>query len=131
MALECINPTSLPTPTSYSHGVIARGSRLVFVAGQVAEDSEGNVVGRGDMSAQARQVFANIGRILAACGAKPEQVTKLTIYVAGYKRDYLALIEAGRVEVFGSHKPTDTLIGVAMLTRPEYLLEVDALAVVD
>jgi enamine deaminase RidA (YjgF/YER057c/UK114 family) len=95
MALECINPDDISAPLTYSHVVVATGSRLVFVAGQVAEDSEGNLVGSGDMTAQAHQVFANIGRALAAAGARPEQVTKLTIFVANYRREHLAMIEEG------------------------------------
>lgn len=131
MPLKCINPTDIPTPLTYSHAIVATGSRLVFIAGQVAEDREGNVVGSGDMTAQARQVFANIGRALAAAGARPQQVTKLTIFVANYKREHLAMIEEGRISLFGDHKPTDTLVGVAALSRPDYLLEVDAMAVID
>jgi enamine deaminase RidA (YjgF/YER057c/UK114 family) len=131
MALECINPDEIDPPLTYSHVVVAAGTRMVFVAGQVAEDETGNIVGSGDMAAQARQVFANIGHALAAAGARPDQVTKLTIFVVGYRREHLALIERGRVALFGDHKPTDTLVGVAALSRPEYLLEVDAVAVVD
>jgi len=130
MTLESINPAEIDAPLTYSHVVVATGTRMVFVAGQVAEDSQGKLVGPGDMAAQARQVFANIGHALAAAGARPDQVTKLTIYVAGYDRSHLALIEEGRVALFGDHKPTDTLVGVAALSRPEYLLEIDAVAVV-
>ncbi|MBB5084119.1 RidA family protein [Nonomuraea endophytica] len=131
MALESINPGELDPPETYSHVVVATGTRMVFVAGQVAEDRAGDLVGPGDMAAQARQVFVNIGHALAAAGARPDQVTKLTILVAGYRREHLAQIEEGRVALFGDHKPTDTLVGVAALSRPEYLLEVDAVAVVD
>jgi len=131
MTLECINPDGISTPQTYSHVIVATGSRMVFVAGQVAEDSQGNLVGPGDMTAQARQVFANIGRALAAAGAEPQQVTKLTIFVANYRREHLAMIEAGRLALFGDHKPTDTLVGVAALTNPDYLLEVDAVAVIE
>jgi enamine deaminase RidA (YjgF/YER057c/UK114 family) len=59
MTLKWINPDDLPAPLSYSHVVVATGSRLIFVAGQVAEDIEGNLIGPGDMTVQARQVFAN------------------------------------------------------------------------
>jgi enamine deaminase RidA (YjgF/YER057c/UK114 family) len=131
MTLKCINPNDIPTPLTYSHVVVATGSRLVFVAGQVAEDGQGNLIGPGDMTVQARQVFANIGRALDAAGARPQQVTKLTIFVANYRREHLAMIEEGRIAVFGDHKPTDTLVGVAALSRPDYLLEVDAIAVID
>jgi enamine deaminase RidA (YjgF/YER057c/UK114 family) len=131
MTLKCINPNDIPTPLTYSHVVVATGSRLVFVAGQVAEDGQGNLIGPGDMTVQARQVFANIGRALDAAGARPQQVTKLTIFVANCRREHLAMIEEGRIAVFGDHKPTDTLVGVAALSRPDYLLEVDAIAVID
>ena len=60
---------------------------------------------------------------------RPEQVTKITIFVARYRREYLLAIEAGRVALFGEHKPADTLVGVEALSRPEYLIEVDAIAV--
>jgi enamine deaminase RidA (YjgF/YER057c/UK114 family) len=104
---------------------------LVFVAGQEPEDEQGNLVGPGDLAVQARQVFANLGRALAAAGAGPEQVTKITIFVVQYRREDLPAIEAGRVALFGDHKPADTLVGVEALSRPEYLIEVEAVAVID
>jgi enamine deaminase RidA (YjgF/YER057c/UK114 family) len=60
--------------------------------------------------------------------ARPDQVAKITIYVVDYKSEYLPVIEQARVELFGDHKPADTLIGVARLARPEFLIEVDAVA---
>jgi len=131
MTLECINPDDLPIPLTYTQVVVATGSRFVFVAGQEPEDREGNLVGPGDFALQARQVFANLGRALAAAGAKPDQVTKITIYVTDYRRDeHLPVIEEARVALFGNHKPVDTLLGVAALS-PGYLIEVDAIAVTD
>jgi enamine deaminase RidA (YjgF/YER057c/UK114 family) len=130
MTLECINPPDLPTPPTYSHVVVAAGTRLVFVAGQEPEDEQGNLVGPGDLAVQARQVFTNVGRALAAASARPDQVAKITIYVVGHRPEYLPVIEEARVEVFGAHKPADTLVGVETLSRPEYLIEVDALAVI-
>ncbi len=130
MTLECINPSDLPTPPTYSHVVIATGTKLVFVAGQEPEDEAGNLVGEGDLAAQARQVFANVGRALAAAGAGPDQVAKITIYVVGYRHECLPVIEAARVAVFGDHKPADVVLGVETLSRSEYLIEVDAFAVI-
>jgi enamine deaminase RidA (YjgF/YER057c/UK114 family) len=130
MTLECINPPDLPTPPTYSHVVIAAGTRLVFVAGQEPEDAAGNLVGPGDLSVQAHQVFANVGRALRAAGAGPDQVAKITIYVVGYRPEYLSVIEEARAAVFGDHKPADALIGVETLSRPEYLIEVEAFAVI-
>jgi enamine deaminase RidA (YjgF/YER057c/UK114 family) len=130
MSVRCINPKGISMPKTFSHVMLAQGSRMVFIAGQVAEDN-GRLVGSGDMVAQSRQVFANIGRCLKAAGARPDQVTKLTIFVANYERDHLAQIEDGRVSLFGDHKPTDTLIGVAALSHPDFMLEVDAIAIVE
>jgi enamine deaminase RidA (YjgF/YER057c/UK114 family) len=131
MALECINPEDLPAPSTYSHVVVAKGSRLVFVSGQEPEDNLGNLVGHGNLASQARQVFANLGRALAAGGARPDQVAKITIYVVNHKREYLPIIEAARVELFGEHKPADALVGIATLSHPDYLIEVDAIAVIE
>lgn len=131
IVLERINPDTLPTPPTYTHAIVATGNRMLFVAGQEPEDAEGNLVGPGDLATQARQVFANLGHALAAAGARPEQVARITIYVVGHRPEYLPLIEAARVALFGVHKPVDTLVGVQSLARPEYLIEVDATAVLD
>lgn len=131
MTLECINPEDLPRPETYSQVVIAKGTRLVFVSGQEPEDVHGRLVGSGDLSVQARQVFANLGRALAAAGAQPQQVARITIYVVDYRRDeHLPIIERARVELFGNHKAADVVVGVAALS-PGYLIEVDAIAVID
>ena len=131
MTIDLINPDDLPIPSAYTHAAVAAGTRLVFVAGQIAEDAQGNVVGPGDMAAQALQAFANVGRALATGGARPDQVAKITIFVVGYRRDEcLPTIEAARVALFGAHKPADTLVGVEALS-PGYLIEVEAIAVVD
>ena len=74
MTLELINPMSLSKPVSYTQVITARGSRLVFVAGQVADDTDGNLVGAGDLATQARQAFANVGNALAAAGTRTDSV---------------------------------------------------------
>jgi enamine deaminase RidA (YjgF/YER057c/UK114 family) len=131
MTLELINPEDLPTPESYTQVIAATGSTLVFVAGQVADDAQGNLVGPGDLAAQARQAFANVGRCLAAAGAGPEQVARITIYVVRYRPEHIPEISEARIAVFGDHKPADTLLGVETLAEPGYLIEVEAIAVVD
>src|SRR5215510_7493610 len=131
MTLECINPSDLPTPATYTQVVVARGTKLIFVSGQEPEDLHGKLVGRGDFAVQARQVFANLGRALAAAGALPRDVTRITIYVVDYRRDdHLPTIEKARAALFGDHKPADVVVGIATLS-PGYLIEVDAVAVVD
>ena len=100
-------------------------------AGKRLQSLKLDLVGHGDLGTQARQVFANLGRALAASGARPEQVVKITIYVVNHKREYLPIIEEARITLFGEHKPADTLIGIATLSNPDYLIEVDAIAVID
>lgn len=79
------------------------------------------------MAVQARQVFANLGRALAAAGALPRHVARITIYVVNYNRDeQLPIIEEARVTLFGDHKSADVVLGVAALS-PGYLIEVDAI----
>ena len=131
MTLDSFSPPDRPTPASYTQVIIATGRRLVFVAGQVADDAHGNLVGPDDLAAQARQAFANVGRCLAAAGARPDQVTKITIYVVHHRPEYLPDISQARIAAFGDHKPADTLVGVETLAEPGYLIEVDAIAVVD
>lgn len=131
MTLTCINPSDLPAQQTYTQVVVATGSKLVFVSGQEPEDINGNLVGHGDLAAQARQVYANLGRALAAAGAEPKQVARISIYVVNYERDEcLPIIEEARKTLFGDHKPADVVLGVASLS-PGYLIEVDAIAVID
>jgi enamine deaminase RidA (YjgF/YER057c/UK114 family) len=131
MSLECINPPGLPTPKTYTQVVVATGTKLIFVSGQEPEDMHGKLVGRGDFAVQARLVFANLGRALAAAGALPKHVARITIYVVDYRRDHhLPIIEEARMALFGDHKPADVVVGIASLS-PDYLIEVDAVAVVD
>ena len=129
--LERINPDDLATPQTYTHVIVATVSRLVFVAGQVAEDGQGNLVGSGDLAVQARQAFDNVGRALAGARARPDQVAKITIFVVDYRHDYLPAIEAARVALFKDHKPVDALVGVETLAHPGCLIEIEAIAVVD
>jgi len=131
MALRLTNPADLPTPQSYTHVVTATGSRMVFVAGQVAEDAHGKLVGTGNLAIQARQAFANVQTCLAAVGVQPSEVARITIYVVGYRPEYQDDISAARIAVFGDHRPADTLLGVETLFEPGYLIEVEAVAVVD
>ena len=131
MKVELINPENLPRPASYHQVAVASGSALVFVAGQVSEDIDGNLVGDGDFALQARTAFANVGRALAAAGARPDQVARITIYVAGHRAELLPLISEARIAVFGDHRPADTLLGVETLAEPGYLIEVEAIAVTD
>ena len=131
MSLELINPDDLPVPEMYTQVVVATGSKLVFISGQQPEDIHGKLVGHGDFAAQARLAFGNLGRALSAAGARPEQVCKITIYIVDYDRDeHVPIIEEAQISLFGDHKPANVIVGVAIMS-PGYLIEVDAIAVID
>ena len=131
MPLDLIDPSDRSTHESYTQVVVASGSRLVFVAGQVADDAEGRVVGPGDLRAQAHRAFANLGRCLEAAGVRPDQVARITVYVVDYQPSTLPDISAARLSVFGDHKPADTFLPVHALAEPGFLIEIDAIAVAD
>jgi len=130
MTLELVNPPGLHDPTVYSHLAIGRGSRVVFVAGQVGYDADGNLVG-DDHAAQAEQAFRNLAAALECAGARIDDVAKVTIFVVDHTLELIGPIMGARAKVFGEHKPASTYLGVAALIRPELLIEVEAIAVLD
>lgn len=81
-----VNPDGLPKPDAYRQLSIATGSKLVFLAGQVARDADGRHVGEGDLAAQVEQSYLNIGTALAAVGASFDDVAKLTVHVVDWSR---------------------------------------------
>jgi 2-iminobutanoate/2-iminopropanoate deaminase len=108
---------------------VVRTGNLVFIAGQVAQDEAGNVVGAGDFQVQAVQVFENLKRCLAAVGLDLTKLAKLSIYLTDARfRDPLREINRRYIP---SDKPVSTLLVVAALARPEYLIEIDAVAAID
>jgi enamine deaminase RidA (YjgF/YER057c/UK114 family) len=130
---QWINPDTLYDARQYyTHVITAQGGKLVFVAGQIAVDPKGEIVGAGDFAAQARQAFGNLRRALAAAGAAPTDVVKINIYVLDYRRELLPAITAAFEGVFSPGRlPTSTLIGVPALARDGLLIEVEAIAVKD
>ena len=127
---EFINPESLSKPPGYTHVVVARPGKIVYLAGQVANDRTGKVVS-SDFRAQAEQVFANLKTALAAAGATFDDVVKLNYYVRDFSQEKRAAIRETRDKyVNKEHPPASTLVGVAALASDDYLLEVEAVAVV-
>jgi|SRR6516162_3876930 len=112
--------------TGYSHAAKAGG--LLFLAGQVAQDQDGNVVGRGDVEAQAVQIFDNLRAVLASAGATLNDVVKLTTYTTSVA--YRAKIAEVRGRYFTTYFPPNTFVVVASLATPDYLLEIEAVAAV-
>lgn len=125
--LHFLVPTTLhPTP-GYSQVVTVTEGQMIYLAGQVALDSSGNLVGRDDFRAQAQQVFENIQTVLAAVGANFSHVVKLNMYVLD--REQLPLLREVRDRYVNTQAPpASTLIEVKGLARAEFLLEVEAIA---
>jgi enamine deaminase RidA (YjgF/YER057c/UK114 family) len=130
MAVEFINPEELHEPPTYSHVAIARGSRTVYVSGQVGFNEDGQLVGE-DHFTQAQRAFANLATALEAAGATPQDVAKITIYVVGHRPQLLEPLMAARADAFAEHRPASTYVGVEALARPGLLVEVEAVAVLD
>src|SRR5690242_10555641 len=121
-------PDGVAPAAAYSHVVLGTG-RFVAVSGQLALDEDGKLVGAGDAAAQARQVFENLRRCLAAAGATFDDVVKLTFFVTDMA--HMPAVRAAR----DAHIPADRLpaasaVQVAALVRPEFLMEIEAYAVV-
>jgi enamine deaminase RidA (YjgF/YER057c/UK114 family) len=115
--------------TIYSHVVAVEGRRLVFLAGQLSRDVHGNVVGKGDMRAQIRQVCENIKTALAAAGAGLTDVVKMTTFVTDID-EFLRHVNI-RLEYFGASLPTSTTVEVRRLSHPDLLVEIEVMAVTD
>ena len=107
---------------------VVRAGRLVFVSGCVATDAQGRVVGGNDVVAQARQVHENIKHCLAAAGATFADVCKVTVFLRNIgDREKVNII---RKEYFGAHRPASTLVEISRLVRDDYLIEIEATAVI-
>jgi enamine deaminase RidA (YjgF/YER057c/UK114 family) len=128
---EFLKPSGLAPGHGYTHAVVTKPGKLIFLSGQVANDPSGQLVGKGDLKAQTDQVFANLKTALAATGATFNDVVKITWYIKGYKPDDLPVLRGVRDKyVNTAQPPASTLIGVASLFQEDYLLEIDAIAVV-
>jgi enamine deaminase RidA (YjgF/YER057c/UK114 family) len=124
-----INPQALHPPTGYSHVVEVTAGRLVYLAGQVALDASGAIVGPGDLAAQARQVFDNLQAGLQAVGAGFDQVVKLTLYLVDLTQ--LPVVREVRDRYVNPHRPpASTAVEVRRLVHHELLIEVEAVAVI-
>ena len=135
MAVNLVNPSGLPKIDVYRQVSIASGSKLVFIAGQVAWDAEGITVGEGDLAAQVEQCYLNIGTALAEAGGSFDDVAKLTFYVVDWTPDkmppLLEGISRAAAKLGTTPVPPTTLLGVAALDVPDHLVEIEATAVLD
>ena len=107
---------------------VVRAGRLVFVSGCVATDGDGRVVGGSDVVAQTRQTLENIKRCLAAAGATFADICKVTVFLRNI--DDREKVNTVRKEYFGAHRPASTLVEISRLVRDDYLIEIEATAVI-
>jgi enamine deaminase RidA (YjgF/YER057c/UK114 family) len=115
---------------AYSQVMKSTGGTFIQIAGQAALDRNLALVGEGDFAAQARQCFENLGHALDAAGAMPADVNSIRIYVVDMRPDYVPVLKQALEEFFGEALPPGTLVGVASLSMPGLLIEVEATAVV-
>ena len=126
-----VNPPGLKPLGMYSNAACGKGT-LVFIAGQVAVDATGKVVGAGDYEAQAVQVFENVKLAVSAAGATFEDVLKLTIYIRNLTQEARKAVMGVRARYIShTNPPAATMIGIDRLVEDDLLVEVEAFAVVD
>jgi enamine deaminase RidA (YjgF/YER057c/UK114 family) len=130
VAVQLRNAEALSPPPGYSHVAVARGGTMVFTAGAVPLDAEGNLVGEGDALAQAERVIGNLLIQLETGGAHAEDVAKTTVYVAGASYDTQSAVwQVVRSSAIGS--APSTLVGVPTLGYRGQLVEIEAIALLD
>ncbi len=131
MSKKVVQTELAPRPLGdYSQAWTVTGATLIYVAGQVSVDMDGNTVGVGDIALQTRTVLNNIKGILAGSGAGLQDVIKLNTYVTNMA-EYLARTQEIRREYFPRDFPASTLVEVKSLASPDFMVEIEAVAAVD
>lgn len=128
-----INPAELYDGTRYgfSHASLQSGGATLHLAGQVAWDSQYQVISPGDLAAQTRQALANLKVVLASVGATPADVVRLRTYIVNHTPDKLAIVGPALAEFYAGGIPApNTIVGVAALALPDFLIEIEATAAV-
>lgn len=133
MTVTLSSPKTMPSPAGYSHVAEVTKGKLILIAGQVAHDTNGNLVGENDFKAQVEQVFKNVEAALKAAGGGFRNLVKINNYC-------VASVDPGQMAVFREVRdryvnkaapPVSTFIFVSRLVRPGWLFEMDAMAVID
>ncbi len=131
MIKEILNPESLSKPMGpYSQGVATTGGKLVFISGQVPQNASGNLVGKGDLEAQTKQVFANLKTMVEAVGGTVANIVKITIFMVKVTPQAYEILGRVRRELWSGDFPASTLVEINRLASPDFLIEVEAFAVI-
>lgn len=133
MTVQVLNPEGIFKPDSFFQASIATGSRIICIAGQVALDERGKLVGKDNLAQQAEQAYRNVFHALKGVGASFADITKMTIYVPNWTPDKMEKLATGAGKAahdlgFDPRRPT-TLVGVSSLLSPELLIEIEVMAV--
>jgi enamine deaminase RidA (YjgF/YER057c/UK114 family) len=133
MRTRFLNPPTLCPTNGWTHVVTVTNpsDKTVYISGQVSVNERGEVVGKGDLKAQTEQAFKNIEHALGVAGATFKDVVKTSIFVVGLKPEHVPIIREVRSRhVNAEHPPASTLVGVTALVGPDWLIEIEAVAVV-
>lgn len=118
-------------PTGYTHVVVSGPGKTLYISGQVPVNDAGQIVGAGDLKAQTQQVFENLRYCLRFSGANFEDIVKITTYVVNYKPSDIDIVrEVRKGYLSKENPPASTLVGVQALAHPEYMIEIEAIAVI-
>lgn len=128
---QFINPSELCPTFGWTHVVTASPGKTIHVSGQVSVNSRGEVVGKGDLRRQTEQTYENIKVALAAAGATFADVIKMNIYVVGLQVEHVPVLREIRSRyIAADHPPASTLVGVSALVGPDWLIEIEVIALV-
>ncbi|MEN6303429.1 MAG: RidA family protein [Armatimonadia bacterium] len=128
--LKTIQSPDVPAPkTAYSQAMLAQGSKLLFISGQVPVDKDGKLVGEGDFRAQAHQIFRNLQANLVAAGASWNNVAKLTVLLTNMEN--FPIFNEVRQEYLQPDFPTATAAAITALVNPSWMIEIEAIAILD
>lgn len=123
-----LNPETISQPRGYTQ--VVKAGNTVYIAGQVAVTPDESTVGKGDPPTQVRQVWSNLEAAVKSAGGSLQNIVKTTTYITNIQ--YAAAVRDVRNEVYRSLKPpTSTLLVVSQLASPDYIVEIEAIAVVD
>ena len=127
MAHEILKLSSVHSTVGYSHAT--KAGNTLYVSGQIAKDIEGRLVGNGDIETQVRQVHTNLKNILDEAGGSMQNIAKMTTLLTHYK--YIETYRGVRDEFFQEPYPANTLLIVESLALPDFMVEIEAIAVLD
>lgn len=132
MPIQRLNPPTLSKPTGYSHATLVTAGRQLHISGQVALNAAGEIVGKGDLAAQADQVYQNLLAALAAAGADMRHVFKIVTYVVDLDPARATDIRKVRLRYLAEGEyPASTMVGTTALVHPDLLIEIEAIALLD